>query len=772
MKNSHKTSSSRFVWALVVLSLSGAGSGIAAFGQEAPSQPGKTDGVDISRLEAPLIAATEISFWLKKYAKTVGEELERPLVPSEGPELVYEKAKRMVKSVGGQFLDAGSKNNPMDQIQGVYGVTILNNMEMVQQRMRRIIEDGASNNPERVQGSLMGREAMDHLASLDGKLGAQPLLDDTTTIEQHLTRYLSDLYTISNRRMDRATGNTWADPVFVCWDGSDNKTGPSLDYYQFLRLLENRSNDNFGDRFARLTERSNALKRFTAARGVMTQLLVGMQPAAIVPKFRARLDQVLTDMERLMEFMETLEKATWINTGVVALVETETAKMMELYIQPRDRSAAVPWLADLLTLRPGIETINEYRGKGKLETTSLEAVITTAAGLNYMSQPKITRGRLMAWFNTFAGMLYERAQLAKTEPVGDYKAMVGRADAAFLQQVQQQMLLLCRTAASRPQSVEEPQALVQLNVLRQRLLELRYVKQIPVWIAAGETAKVQPTFGFARRFKGAAEALGAVDKKNLSDAFDDLNQFNLQFTRYMKLPGEDRLREEVTKQGKSSLPSVGDRGRALLGLIDESRAAWLNNWAKDLRPRPAGRRMFRVALLMRYIAALEGMRNWRHSVEAANSWPAIEVEPKRVEDPIKHSLDALTGAVVRVTDNPDSFTDAELLSYDKIPWSLVVFAELGRQFRNTQGDRQWDTEWYCAELFYQPRETSWVADKREALARLSNAINAGAWQALVFGTATLNPAKMEGNQAAQFLRETDLASERVLSQDEFLNLAP
>ncbi len=768
MKKSYKTSSGRVVWAWVVLSLSGAG---AAFGQEAPSQPAKIDGVDISRLETQPVAATEISFWLKKYAKMLSDEIERPLVPSEGPELTYEKAKRMVKSVGAQFVTASSKNNAMDQIQAVYGITILNNMDMIQQRMRRLIEDGASNEQTRVQGAIMGREAMEHLASLDGKLGANPLLDDPGTIDQHLTRYLSDLYTISNRRLERGTGNTWVDPVFVCWDGTDTKLGPSLDYYTFLRSLETRSNDNFNDRFARLTERSNSLKRFTAARGVITQLLVGMQPAAIVPKFRARLDQVLTDMERLMEFMETLERTTWLQAGAMTAVEAETARMMELYIQPRDRAAATPWLADLLSLRPGIEAIGEYRNKGRLETASLEAVITTAANLNYMSQPKITRGRVMAWFNMLAGMLYERAQLAKQEPAADYKAMVGRADNAFMTQVQQQMLLLCRSAASRPQSVEEPQAMVQLNVLRQRLLELRYVRQVPAWIQAGEAAKVQPAFGFARRFKGAAEALGAVDKKNLSDAFDDLNQFNLQYIRYMKLPGEDRLREEVTKQGKSSLPSVGERGRALLALIDESRAAWLNNWARDLRPRPAARRMFRVALLMRYIAALESMRNWRHSVEAANSWPAIEIEPKRMEDPIKHALDALTGAVVRVTDNPESFTDTELLSFDKIPWSLVVFCELGRQFRNTQGDRQWDTEWYCAELFYQPRETSWVSDKRENLARLSNAINAGAWQALVFGTATLNPTKMEGNPAAQFLRETDLASERVLSQDEFLNLA-
>jgi hypothetical protein len=767
------------VWALAVLSLLGAGAGAGrVYGQaggpgpEVAGQPAKTEGVDISRLEAQPVTAAEISFWMKKYAKTVAEENEKPLTPSEGPELVYEKAKRLVKSVGVQFLEAGSKSSEVSQAQGVYGMTILNNMDMVQQRMRRIIEDMASNDPSRVQNAIQGREAMDHLASLDGKLGGSPLLADEADIQQHMIKYLSDLYTISNRRMDRAAGNTWADPVFVCWDGADTKTGPVLEYYQFLKTLEIRGNDNnFNDRFARLTERSGAIKKFTASRGLLTQLLAGMQPASIVPKFRSRLDQVLTDMERLVEFMETVDKATWLSPSVVTMLETETGKMMEIYSQPRDRAAATPWMADLFSLRPGIETIGEYRGKGKLDTTSLEAVITTAAGINYASQPKVTRGRLMAWFNQLSGMLYERAQLMKTDAPADYKAMVGRADNAFITHVQNQVLILCRGAASRPGSVEEPQAIVQLNVLRQRLLELRFVKQIPVWVQAGEAAKVQPAFAFARRFKSAAEALGAADRKNAADAFDDLNQFNLQYTRYMKLPGEDRLREEVTKQGKSSMPSVGDRGRALLTLIDDTRAQWLANWARDARPRTAGRRMIRLALLMRYISAMESLRNWRHSVDAANVWPAVEVDPKRVEDPIKHALDAVNGAVIRVTDNSENLADTDLLSYDKVPWSLVVFAELGRQFRNTQGDRNWDSEWFCSELFYQPRELSWVNDKREQLGRLSNAINAGAWRAFVFGTATLNPAKMEGNPEAQFLRETDLASERVLSQDEFLNLA-
>lgn len=708
---------------------------------------------------------------MKKYAKTVTEENERPLIPTEGPELAYEKAKRLMKSVGVQFLEAGSKSNEMDQAQGVYAMTILNNMDMMQQRMRRVIEDMASNDPQRVQGAILGREALDHLAALDGKLGNNPLLTTPGDIDQHVVRFLSDLYTLSNRRMERSAGNTWVDPVFICWDGADTKMGPVLDYYQFLRSLENRSNDNFLDRINRLTERSGQIKKFVAARGALTQLLAGMQPAAIVPKFRARLDQVLTDMERLMEFMETFEKTTWINPGVSTMIEGETEKMMALYSQPRDRSAATPWMADLFSLRPGIEAINEYRGKGRLDTTSMEAVITAAAGLSYVSQPKVSRARVMTWFNQLAGMLYERVQLLKTETAPDYKAMVGRADNAFIQHVQSQMLLLCRSAASRPASVEEPQAMVQLNVLRQKLLELRYVKQVPAWIQAGEAAKVQPAFAFARRFKAAAEALGAVDRKNVTDAFDDLNQFNLQYTRYKELPGEARLRDEVAKQGKSNNPSVGDRGRALLMLIDDTRAQWLANWARDLRPRTAGRRMIRLALLMRYIAALESLRNWRHSVDAVNVWPAFEVDVKRVEDPIKHALDALTGAVIRVTDNPENLADTELLSYDKVPWSLVVFAELGRQFRNTQGDRNWDSEWFCSELFYQPRETSWVGDKREQLARLSNAINAGAWRAFVFGTATLNPAKMEGNPEAQFLRETDLASERVLSQDEFLNLA-
>jgi hypothetical protein len=240
----------------------------------------------------------------------------------------------------------------------------------------------------------------------------------------------------------------------------------------------------------------------------------------------------------------------------------------------------------------------------------------------------------------------------------------------------------------------------------------------------------------------------------------------------MLLPGEARLRDEVSKQGKSSLPSIGDRGRILLQVIDENRAAWLGNWARDMRPRTAGRRMIRVALLMRYISALESARNARHGADALNSWPAMEIDHRQLQDPIKRALDAVTGAVIRVTDNPDVIADPDLLSYDKVPWSLVVTCELGRQFRNIHGDRQWDMEYLMAELFYQPRPASWVNDRRIPLARLSNAINAGAWRAFVFGTATVDPMKMEGNPDAQFLRETDIFSERVLTQDEFLNLAP